>query len=142
MTDIITASILATFLLALVIDVACGRRLARWWRRRNAARPEPLPRPHGVEVTPRLIQWLGRQPIDARERERIVADILARDAYGRRKYGQPLMSEDGRDHANDARQEILDCLQYLMAASIQGQDTAELVPLLRLALHRAEDDGR
>lgn len=126
-----------------VSGVAFNRTLRRWFgRRRPAATPEKLPVPHGTVVTPHLIKWIESQPISGVRVHQIVADILARDAYGRRKYGQPLMSEDGRDHVNDARQEILDALQYIQAARIQGSDVRELLPLLRLVTRMIEESER
>lgn len=126
-----------------VIGVTFSRHLRRWFsRRRPAATPEKMPVPHGTVVTPHLIKWIESQPISGTRVHQIVADILARDAYGRRKYGQPLMSEDGRDHVNDARQEILDALQYIQAARLQKLDVRELLPLLRLVVRMIEESER
>lgn len=126
-----------------LVGVLFGRDLRRWFCRRSpAATPEKLPVPHGTVVTPHLIKWIESQPISGVRVHQIVADILARDAYGRRKYGQQLMSEDGRDHVNDARQEILDALQYIQAARIQGSDVRELLPLLRLVTRMIEESER
>lgn len=136
--DLISSALWLT--IGVVSGVAFNRTLRRWFgRRRPAATPEKLPVPHGTVVTPLLIKWVESQPIDGVRVHQIVADILARDAYGRRKYGQPLMSEDGRDHVNDARQEILDALQYIQAARIQRLDVRELLPLLRLVVRMTEE---
>lgn len=45
--------------------------------------------------------------------EKIVADGLARDEMGAKKYGQRLQADDGRDHLVDAYQEALDLAVYL-----------------------------
>jgi hypothetical protein len=45
--------------------------------------------------------------------------IKARHEYGLKKYGQGLMSEDGRNTMEDARQEAGDLLQYLFKATLQ-----------------------
>jgi hypothetical protein len=46
----------------------------------------------------------------------VVADMNARDAEGRRKYGVPLQPHNGRDVLVDAYQEALDLCVYLRQA--------------------------
>lgn len=46
----------------------------------------------------------------------VVADMQARDAEGRRKYGTPLQPFNGRDALVDAYQEALDLVAYLRQA--------------------------
>ena len=46
----------------------------------------------------------------------VIADMQARDAEGRRKYGTPLQSHNGRDALVDAYQEGLDLVVYLRQA--------------------------
>ena len=46
----------------------------------------------------------------------VVADMKARDAEGRRKYGVPLQPHNGRDVLVDAYQEALDLCVYLRQA--------------------------
>ncbi len=46
----------------------------------------------------------------------VVADMTARDAEGRRKYGVPLQPHNGRDVLIDAYQEALDLCVYLRQA--------------------------
>lgn len=46
----------------------------------------------------------------------VVADMRARDAEGRRKYGVPLQPNNGRDVLVDAYQEALDLCVYLRQA--------------------------
>lgn len=79
--------------------------------------PEPPPIKSGVEVTPLLIEWLSSQTADSSP---IIALIEARRLYGLSKYGQSLMTEDGRDTMEDARQEAADLLQYIYKAKLQG----------------------
>jgi hypothetical protein len=43
----------------------------------------------------------------------VMADMGARDAEGRRKYGTPLQPDNGRDALVDAYQEALDLVVYL-----------------------------
>lgn len=91
-----------------------------------AAREMPAPRPAGAEVTPWLIGWLEDRgaPVE-------VADaIRARDALGRQRYGQPLMTGDGRDGVADLAQELADALQYTAKARMLGQDLTPVRALL------------
>ncbi len=46
----------------------------------------------------------------------VLADMGARDAEGRRKYGTPLQPDNGRDALIDAYQEALDLVVYLRQA--------------------------
>jgi hypothetical protein len=46
----------------------------------------------------------------------VLADMRARDAEGRRKYGTPLQPFNGRDALVDAYQEALDLAVYLRQA--------------------------
>ncbi len=67
--------------------------------------------------------------------------VLARDAFGRAKYGQPLMTGDGRDGVEDALQELGDAAQYIFKAAATGQDVEPLrehVRALGALIQRAE----
>lgn len=79
--------------------------------------PEPPPRPDGVVVPDALIGYLETLP----ETDSLVALVHARDAFGRQKYGQPLMSNDGRNGIEDARQELGDLLQYVFKCKLAGE---------------------
>ena len=46
----------------------------------------------------------------------VIADMVARDVEGRRKYGTPLQAFNGRDALVDAYQEALDLVVYLRQA--------------------------
>lgn len=86
-----------------------------------SSRPEPPPVNSGISVTERLIDWLEQHGY------RSSRDlILERQAYGIQKYGQTLMSNDGRNSVEDARQEIGDLMQYLMKISINGESCHQL----------------
>lgn len=43
----------------------------------------------------------------------VIADMRARDNFGRKKYGTPLQTNNGRDPLVDAYQEVLDLAVYL-----------------------------
>lgn len=73
--------------------------------------PQRMPDPGQQDVTEQLINWLRQ-----------------RQQYGIAKYGQSLMTFDGRDKRVDAVQELLDGLQYLYGENL------ELKYLLRQAL--------
>lgn len=77
---------------------ACGKKAHP-----GATRPEPAPPPGerpGLPVAHRLV----------------IADLEAREAHGRAKYGAPLQPRNGRDAMVDAYQEALDLVAYLRQA--------------------------
>lgn len=82
-----------------------------------ASVPEPAPINKGVEVTPLLLNWLNQNGAS----ESTLSLIHARHQYGLKKYGQGLMTEDGRNTFEDARQEAGDLLQYLFKAHLRGE---------------------
>jgi hypothetical protein len=94
--------------------------------------PEPPPVPKGQVVPGKLIEFLtlSKEALQNREdlsvhTDAVIALIKDRDTFGRAKYGQPLMSEDGRNGVEDAKQELGDLLQYLMKCKISGQKISE-----------------
>lgn len=46
--------------------------------------------------------------------------VETRTAFGMKKYGQMLMTEDGRDTGRDAVEEMGDLLQYAYKAKMNG----------------------
>lgn len=80
--------------------------------------PEPPPMPSGVVVPDTLISHLKEH--HAYFSDDLCSLVKERDAFGRAKYGQPLMSEDGRDGVEDARQEAGDLLQYAFKVYLSG----------------------
>ena len=86
--------------------------------------PEPLPKPNGVPVTPELLKYIDSLQVRLGTEvcDQTATLIKERDAYGFAKYGQHLMSCDGRDSIEDARQELGDLLQYLYKAKMNGED--------------------
>lgn len=101
--------------------------------------PEPPPLNKGESVPELLIAELQRQrdlhdyyPVNAAFMN--AQDLVrARDAFGRQKYGQPLMTQDGRNSIEDAKQELGDLLQYAYKAQLNGESLKELqemVPVL------------
>ena len=49
-----------------------------------------------------------------------------RDAFGQSKYGQPLMTKDGRDTVQDIEEEIGDMFHYLYKAKMNGENVDKL----------------
>jgi hypothetical protein len=93
--------------------------------------PEPPPTVGGEVVPDVLINYLTlfkdehKQNIPELARDKFIVNmdglvslIHQRDNFGRTKYGQPLMSEDGRNGVEDAKQELGDLLQYLMKCQL------------------------
>ncbi len=102
----------------------------------SASVPEPPPIRGGDLVTPPLLKWLEDRGMTE------AADLVrARDAFGRAKYGQGLTTADGRDHVEDAAQEIGDFLQYLYSAQMQGLDATRLGELMNAAVSLMMDSG-
>jgi hypothetical protein len=66
----------------------------------------------------------------------VLADMKARDAEGRRKYGMPLTSFNGRDQLVDAFQEGLDLVVYLRAAIEERNEIAAELTRIYAALDR------
>lgn len=99
--------------------------------------PEPPPKPHGFIVPDQLIEFIQSHGNNIH----LIQLIRERDAFGRAKYGQPLMSEDGRNGIEDARQELGDLLQYAFKSKDQ-QRFEELVELIKSAVSLIEHFGR
>lgn len=72
---------------------------------RDPARDQPLPVPGRVNVQAALREALHE-----------------REAYGRAKYGTPLMTDNGRDALRDAWEEALDLLTYLTQLRLERGD--------------------
>ena len=88
--------------------------------------PEPPPQPKGQPVTPQLVAWLERHG-SAQSMEL----VQARAAFGLSKYGQGLMTGDGRNTFNDLSDELGDAQQYAFKALLNGDLTSAQVDTLR-----------
>ena len=102
----------------------------------STAQPDPIVR--GQPVTPALVAWILERGEDV---EQLVAIVEARDAFGRRKYGQPLFSDDGRDVSADFGQELADAMMYSMSARMRGISLAAWAPVLRALADLVADDA-
>ena len=101
-------------------------------RRSSASTPEPAPENAGEPVTPALVAWIQAQGLDEGTKRSVIAGVEERSAFGAEKYGQVLMSRDGRDSVNDAAQELIDALQYIQAARMKGQNLDAIKTLVAL----------
>ncbi|NDJ14089.1 MAG: hypothetical protein EBY17_23330 [Acidobacteriia bacterium] len=118
----------------LLSDCAGARESLMRARKSLDSTPEKAPVKLGEPVTPALIVWLRGQGLPNSELLPIIAGIEERSAAGLEKYDQVLMSGDGRDSVNDARQELLDFLQYAQAAKMKNRSLAPLESLVNLVL--------
>lgn len=96
--------------------------------------PEPPPVKAGQVIPDILIAWLevAREQIGSNATDEAIELVKSRDAYGRAKYKQPLMTGDGRDIEHDALQEGGDILQYVMSAKIQGAPLERVKRIIRV----------
>lgn len=98
--------------------------------------PQPAPVMRGEPVSPKLMRWISlADQLSEKERAEAIKLISERCKKGLAEYGQPLMSEDGRDTIRDAREEAADLLQYIYKACMRGEKKRlieEVGPLLRL----------
>ena len=103
------------------------------------SQPEPPPLNKGQNVPSQLIKWLKQESFFRRQtRAKAIKLIEERDAFGFKKYSQHLMTEDGRNSIEDARQELGDLLQYLFKAHLNGEDNEpvrSLLPVLYRLCH-------
>ena len=97
---------------------------------------QPAPKPDGKQVTPLLVDWLLHEMCGTVSAKKIVemnAQLMERYDFGMKKYGQPLMTGDGRNEVVDAREEALDMLQYTYKAILNGRGRevqAEMAPYI------------
>jgi hypothetical protein len=98
----------------------------------------PPPKAQGVPVTDALIAWINQQgDLSVGDKRKAVEIIEGRRKYGMNKYGQLLMTDDGRCTAADAVQEAGDLLQYAFKARMNGELTSvrdEVKPVLVLLI--------
>jgi hypothetical protein len=98
-----------------------GRHPAEWSGGAEPATPAVTPEPAPVKTDSPAVWLLVIDDVKSalvleespqRVRARLLTDMCARDAEGRRKYGVPLQVENGRNPAVDAYQEALDLTVY------------------------------
>lgn len=72
---------------------------------RDPDRDQPLPTPGKINV-----------------QEALRNALIEREEYGRRKYGTPLETDNGRDALTDAWEEALDLVTYLTQMRLERGD--------------------
>ena len=95
--------------------------------RLQVSQPEPPPTGNGELVTPPLLAAIKDHPD-------LHALVVARDVFGRSKYGTGLRCHNGRDPLEDARQELGDLLQYLWQALMEGRDISNQLDMMARAI--------
>jgi hypothetical protein len=89
----------------------------------NISKPEKAPVNKGVPIYDIAIENVKSVSNVSNEKKEMTLKLLeARYNFGKMKYGQPLMSEDGRDDVEDCLQEIGDAIQYLSKAIYHKKD--------------------
>ena len=89
-------------------------------------KPQPSPINFGISVSESLIQTLEKLG----DSGPAIDLIKQRTAFGIKKYGQPLMSEDGRNTIIDALQEAGDLMQYIWKAKLRHEDLSQVSQIL------------
>lgn len=69
---------------------------------------------------------LEHQPAPGTVWALVIADMCGRDQLGLRKYGRPLLPNDGRDSLQDLYEELLDAAVYIKKAMLE-RDSAQNV---------------
>ena len=95
--------------------------------------PEPPPQNKGECVTDKLIEYINMMCIGMDIKSETIELIQQRSEFGYKKYGQYLMTQDGRNTIEDARQELGDLLQYVFKARMNGEDIScikRMLPVL------------
>lgn len=90
-----------------------------------AGTPQPAPRNNGENVPEAFREWAAQHNFP-----HAVALSEERDAFGRAKYGQPLMTDDGRVTMVDAVQEMGDLLHYVFKARMNREPLDEVAKYL------------
>lgn len=94
---------------------------------------KPSLKKQGIPVTKALLEWLTYMGTGNQGIQETINLVSTRDAFGRKKYGQCLMSQDGRDSVEDAMHKMGDLLQHLYKAKLNGSDISRIrsiVPVL------------
>lgn len=88
--------------------------------------PEPSPRNEGQPIFHLVLQYLDRVDTDDKTKAEVTKLLHDRYTFGLNKYGQPLMSDDGRDDITDCIQEIGDAIQYIVKAKYNKRDISSI----------------
>lgn len=102
---------------------------------------QPNPVKRGVVVPETLINVIrSNVTLSDVYKTYLIELIRERDQLGRSKYGQSLMSEDGRSGVQDALEELGDLLQYAMKCKLNGsEDIVHLLRMIRASMEVMND---
>lgn len=101
----------------------------------NLSIPEKSPVNKGIPIYEISISDIKNIPdtiISQPIKNEALSLLEARYNFGVRKYGQPLMSEDGRDDIEDCLQELGDTIQYLTKAKYNKLDTTKIKNMIQV----------
>src|SRR4051812_45104974 len=88
--------------------------------------PEPKPKNEGVEIYPIVLKRIEESKMNNEDKNNLIKLLNDRYTFGLKKYGQSLMSQDGRDSIEDAIQELGDFLMYYIKAELNKENTEKL----------------
>lgn len=94
---------------------------------------QPAPKKGGVEVYSLFDKYLKHTTGETNEYLR--KKLSDRYEFGKKKYGQALMTEDGRDSVRDAEEEALDLIYYLVSCVHTGKN----IDNLKIMVHTIND---
>lgn len=107
----------------------------------KASVPEPAPLNRGEPVVHHTYRYLEElKGVDKDTKAEAKALVDARVAFGLKKYGQLLMSEDGRNHEEDCLQELGDAIQYLGSLKKGKKDLQRVRRMLVVLLALVDQD--
>lgn len=87
--------------------------------------PQPPPQRAGTAVPEAFRAWASSHGF-----KEAVTLSEQRDAFGQTKYGQPLMTQDGRCSVTDAMDEIGDLMHYVYKAKMNGENISPIKDLM------------
>lgn len=99
--------------------------------------PQPAPRPSPAAPVWPFVIADARECLAGPALPLLLADMEARDAAGRAKYGVPLTAGNGRDHLVDLYQEVLDGIAYARGEMAEGDPSGEAAASYPVLLERA-----
>jgi hypothetical protein len=108
----------------------------------NTSIPEPKPINKGIPIYPIAVNNVKKFSKNDKELTTTLTLLEKRYNFGVSKYGQPLMSNDGRDDIEDCLQEIGDAIQYLSKALYNKKDITPLRDSLEVLYRMVINDER
>lgn len=94
--------------------------------------PEPPPIFKGSPIYDPLVYWMKNADVEEKDKNEMLSLLESRYNFGMHKYGQPLMTEDGRNSIKDCLEEIGDGMQYAFKALLNGEDVQKINRMARI----------